>query len=113
MGPSHSELSSSAVKVSYHTVQNLIDRVRPGSLLASGYPREYLALLGSQLISGFSRSFPIPRTSIPALTPLIRSPPHPHACFAHILAAIFSLAGGREQEGEGQEVMEPPVVLGF
>lgn len=112
MGPSHSELSSSAAKVASHTVQNLVDRVRPGSLLPSGYPREYLALLGSQLISGFSRSFPTLRTSIPALTPLIRSLPPMPALLTSWQPS--SLAGGREQEGEGQEVMELEAqVLGF
>lgn len=48
------------MKVSYPSVQNLSDRVRPGSLLAPGYPREYLTPLGFWQISRFSWSFPRP-----------------------------------------------------
>lgn len=49
--------------------------MRPGSLLAPGYPREYLTHLGFWQISSFPWSFPIPLTAIPALTPLILPAP--------------------------------------
>lgn len=89
MGPSYSNLSSSAVKVSCPLVQNMNDRVRSGSLLAPSYPREYLPLLGLWQILQYLLVLTHSHHFMPGAS--LHSSPC-FACSVHILADTFSLA---------------------
>nr|XP_002727747.1 uncharacterized protein C16orf96 homolog [Rattus norvegicus] len=81
IGTRMGEKDLAAVKVSCHTVQNLIDRVRPGSLLASGYPplgprtsiNSATSLHSATTMMARSPSLP-PGPQLPPLIPVSRDP---------------------------------------
>ncbi|XP_032769801.1 uncharacterized protein C16orf96 homolog [Rattus rattus] len=81
IGTRMGEKDLAAVKVSCHTVQNLIDRVRPGSLLASGYPplgprtsiNSATSLHSATTTMARSPSLP-PGPQLPPLIPVSRDP---------------------------------------
>ncbi|XP_041532537.1 uncharacterized protein C16orf96 homolog [Microtus oregoni] len=71
------EKDLAAVKVSYPSVQNLSDRVRPGSLLAPGYPPcvSPASSLGTSISSGTTQHSATTVARPPSLPPVPQLPP--------------------------------------